>query len=574
MPEHLIKPHGDHLVNLLVNKQESEKLIAESKNWISWELSPRQICDLEILINGGFSPLTGFMCKKDYESVCSQMRLEDGTLWPIPIILDVDEEFKKQINIDDRICLRDPEGVMLAVLIAEDIWQPDKLKEADLVYKTKNEEHPGVSHLLHQTNSWYIGGNIEGIQLPEHYDFKSLWLSPSELRNEFSRLGWRKIIAFQTRNPMHRAHYELTMRAIKDNEANLLIHPVTGMTKPGDIDHYTRVRCYQSLLQHYPKHLAKLSLLPLAMRMAGPREALWHAIIRKNYGCTHLIVGRDHAGPGNDSSGKPFYGPYEAQEIVQQYENELNMQMVPFSMMVYVEDKDTYLTVDEVEENDRTLSISGTELRVRLAEGRQIPNWFTFPEVAEELQRTHPPRYKQGFTVFFTGLSGAGKSTVAKVLLIKLYEMGGRPVTLLDGDIVRQNLSSELGFSKEHRNLNIHRIGFVANEITKNGGIAICAPIAPYDSIRKEVRSLIDKNGGFILIHIATPVEICEKRDRKGLYAKARAGIIKDFTGISDPYEEPKDADMVIDTSDNTPDEAAQMVLLHLEHLGYIGGDQ
>jgi sulfate adenylyltransferase len=573
MHEHLIKPHGEHLINLIVPTEEAESLRIESSKWNSWILTPRQICDLELLLNGGFSPLNGFMGRQDYESVCSQMRLIDKTLWPIPIILDVDENFAKNIEIDNRICLRDPEGVMLAVLYVEDIWKPDKLLEAESVYKTTGEEHPGVFHLLNNTNPWYVGGSLQGIHLPEHYDFRSLWHTPLELRNEFSRLGWREVIAFQTRNPMHRAHYELTMRAIKENEANLLIHPVTGMTKPGDIDHYTRVRCYQALLPHYPQHTAKLSLLPLAMRMAGPREALWHAIIRKNYGCTHLIVGRDHAGPGNDSSGKPFYGPYEAQEIVQQFTDEIDMRMIPFSMMVYVEEKDSYLTVDEVGKEERALSISGTELRDRLAEGRQIPQWFTYSEVADELQRTHPPRYKQGFTVFFTGLSGAGKSTISKVLLIRLLEIGGRPVTLLDGDIVRKNLSSELGFSKEHRDLNIRRIGFVANEITKNGGIAICAPIAPYQSIRNEVRTLIEQHGGFILIHIATPIEICEERDRKGLYAKAREGIVKDFTGISDPYEAPHDADIEIDTSDNTPDEAAQMVLLHLEHQGYIGGN-
>jgi sulfate adenylyltransferase len=398
-------------------------------------------------------------------------------------------------------------------------------------------------------------------------------LTPAELRHEFALLGWRKIVAFQTRNPMHRAHFELTVRAIKEYEANLLVHPVVGMTKPGDIDHYTRVRCYQALMSHYPTHTAKISLLPIAMRLGGPREAIWHAIIRKNYGCTHLIVGRDHAGPGKDSSGKPFYGPYEAQEVFKQYEQELNVTMVPFSMMLYVPDKDAYIPDDEVEAGVQTLNISGTELRERLAEGREVPSWFTFPEVAAELQRTHPPRSHQGFTVFFTGLSGAGKSTIARALLVKLLEMGGRPVTLLDGDIVRKNLSSELGFSKDHRDLNIRRIGFVANEITKNGGIAICAPIAPYDSIRKEVRKLIEQYGGFILVHVATPLEVCEQRDRKGLYAKARAGILKEFTGISDPYEVPQDAETAIDTTELTPEEAAQEILLHLEREGYIGGN-
>jgi sulfate adenylyltransferase len=573
MQQHLLSPHGGTLVELLVDAQKAAELKIESKEWASWDLTPRQMCDLELLLNGGFSPLRGFMCRADYESVCSSMQLADGTIWPIPIILDVDEDFAQKIAVNETIALRNPEGVMFAVLHVEDVWKPDRLAEAEAVYKTTNEEHPGVFHVLKNTNPWYVGGRLEGIQLPEHYDFLPLRLTPAELRNEFARLGWRKIVAFQTRNPMHRAHYELTIRAIRGYEANLLIHPVVGMTKPGDIDHYTRVRCYQALLPHYPKHTAKLSLLPIAMRLAGPREALWHALIRKNYGCTHLIVGRDHAGPGKDSSGTPFYGHYEAQELFRQYEEKLDMKMVPFSMMLYVPEKDAYFPDDEVGEGVQTLNISGTELRVRLAGGREIPSWFTFPEVAAELRRTHPPRYKQGFTVFFTGLSGAGKSTIARALLVKLLEMGGRPVTLLDGDIVRKNLSSELGFSKEHRDLNIHRIGFVANEITKNGGIAICAPIAPYDSVRKEVRTLIEQHGGFILVYVSTPLEVCEQRDRKGLYAKARAGIIKEFTGISDPYEEPRDAETVIDTSELTPEEAAQEVLLHLEREGYIGGN-
>jgi sulfate adenylyltransferase len=355
--------------------------------------------------------------------------------------------------------------------------------------------------------------------------------------------------------------------------ANLLIHPTVGMTKPGDIDHYTRVRCYQAVLPRMPQHTAKLSLLPLAMRMAGPREALLHALIRKNYGCTHFIVGRDHASPGSDRQGKPFYGPYDAQELMQKHQEELGVEMVPFKMVSYVEELDTYMPANEVPAGARTLDISGTELRRRLQEGRDLPSWFTFPEVAEELRRTHPPRKQQGFTVFLTGLSGAGKSTIASALLVKFMETGGRPVTLLDGDIVRKNLSSELNFSKEHRDINIRRIGFVAAEITKNGGIAICAPIAPYDSVRKEVRSLIEPGGGFVLVFIATPLEVCEDRDRKGLYAKARAGILKEFTGISDPYEEPADADLVIDTTKLSPEESAQEILLYLEREGYVGGN-
>jgi len=567
----LIPPHGGTLINLVVDPQRAAELKRRSKDWPSWDLTPRQLCDLELLANGGFSPLRGFLSKADYESVCANMRLQDGTVWPIPIVLDVSEQLARSLQPGSTVALRDPEGVMLAALHVQDIWQPDRQKEAEQVFGTTNREHPGVQYLLEQTNPYYIGGQLECLQLPNHYDFVELRLSPQQLRAKFTALGWRKVVAFQTRNPMHRAHQELTFRAAKELEANLLIHPVVGMTKPGDVDHYTRVRCYLAILKYYPRNTAMISLLPLAMRMAGPREALWHAIIRKNYGCTHLIVGRDHAGPGKDSTGKPFYGPYDAQNLLKDYEEEIGVSMVPFKMMVYVPDKDAYVPVDEVPPGTQTKSLSGTELRNRLAEGREIPDWFTFPEVARELHRTFPPRSKQGFTVFFTGLPSSGKSTLANVLMVKLLEVGGRPVTLLDGDIVRKHLSSELGFSKAHRDLNILRIGFVASEITKNGGIAICAPIAPYDSVRKQVRQMIQNRGGFILVHVSTPLEICEQRDRKGLYAKARAGVIKEFTGISDPYEPPDDADMAIDTTDQSPEECVQQIILHLEKEGYIG---
>ncbi|HET6494335.1 MAG TPA: bifunctional sulfate adenylyltransferase/adenylylsulfate kinase [Thermoleophilia bacterium] len=570
MSDHLIPPHGGTLKELLVSDERGRELRTLSRDWPSWDLTPRQICDLELLLNGGFSPLEGFMKRADYESVCRAMRLSDNTVWPVPITLDVSEEFAKRLKQGQAVALRDAEGVMLAVLHVDDVWQPDRQAEAEAVFGTTHAEHPGVAYLLKKSHPFYVGGRVEGLQLPVHYDYRALRLRPSELRAEFARLGWRRIVAFQTRNPMHRAHQELTLRAAKDEEANLLIHPVVGMTKPGDVDHYTRVRCYEAVLPHYPQHTVMLSLLPLAMRLAGPREAVWHAIIRKNHGCTHFIVGRDHAGPGSDSAGKPFYGPYDAQELLRKHEAEIGVKMVPFQMMVYVEDLDAYAPQDEVKEGMRSLSISGTELRRRLAEGREIPGWFTFSEVAEELRRTHPPRHQQGFTVFFTGLSGSGKSTIANALLVKLLEMGGRPVTLLDGDIVRKHLSSELGFSKEHRDINIRRIGFVASEITKNGGIALCAPIAPYESVRQEVRQMIEPCGGFILVHVATPLEVCEGRDRKGLYAKARAGVIKEFTGISDPYETPVKAEIVIDTTDVTPDEAAHQIILHLEHEGYV----
>jgi sulfate adenylyltransferase len=569
--DHLIAPHGGTLINLLVDQTRQGELKASSQAWPSWDLTPRQLCDLELLLSGGFSPLDGFQRRAEYERVCAEMRLPSGVLWPMPITLDVPEALAGTLKVGGMLALRDTEGVMLAVLHVEELWRPDREAEARAVFGTTNREHPGVAHLLDRTHPVAVGGRVEGLQLPLYYDFQSLRATPAEVRAEFGRRSWRRIVAFQTRNPLHRAHQELTLRAAKDAQANLLIHPVVGMTKPGDVDHYTRVRCYQALLPTYPPNSAMLSLLPLAMRMGGPREAVWHAIIRKNYGCTHFIVGRDHAGPGKDASGKPFYGPYDAQELLAKHEKELGIAMVPFKQMLYVPELDSYFPEDAVPEGAKTIDISGTEQRRRLQRGIELPAWFTFPAVERELRRSSPARARQGFVVFFTGLSGSGKSTIANVLLVKLLEMGGRPVTLLDGDMVRKHLSSELGFSKEHRDINIRRIGYVASEIAKHRGIAICAPIAPYDKTRKDVRAMVSETGGFVLVHAATPIEVCEGRDRKGLYAKARAGIVKEFTGISDPYEVPDDAELVIDTTEITAAEAAQQILTYLEGEGFIG---
>ena len=564
-------PTADPLVSLFGDDRQSDDLRAASRDWPSHDLTPRQLCDLELLCDGGFSPLTGFMGRSDYERVCSEMRLADGTLWPVPITLDVAETLAVSLSPGVRLALRDPEGVMLAVLTVDEIWRPDREAEAAAVFGTTSPEHPGVAYLVNRMEPYYVGGRVTAVQPVTHYDYRLLRHTPAELRAEFAKLGWTKVVAFQTRNPMHRAHQELTLRAANEMEASLLIHPVVGMTKPGDVDHYTRVRCYEAVLRRYPSQTALLSLLPLAMRMGGPREAVWHAIIRKNYGCTHLIVGRDHAGPGSDSAGNPFYGPYDAQELLRQHQAELGVKMLPFKMMVYVKELDSYVPVDEVPAGASTLNLSGTDLRARLADGRDIPSWFTFPEVAAELRRSHPRRARQGVTVFFTGLSGSGKSTIANALLVKLLEIGGRSVTLLDGDLVRKHLSSELGFSKEHRDINIRRIGYVAAEVTRSGGTAVCAPIAPYDTVRKDVRAMVEPVGGFVLVHVDTPLAVCEERDRKGLYAKARAGIIKEFTGISDPYESPADAEMTIDTTALTPDEAARKIVLYLEKDGYIG---
>ena len=559
---------------LFVSYDSAQKLKAEAADLTSWDLTPRQICDLELLMNGGFNPLKGFLTEEDYDGVVENMRTTDGSLWPIPVTLDVNEAFAEGIELGQDIALRDQEGVILATMTVTDRWEPNKSREAEKVFGADDLAHPAVNYLHNEAGKIYLGGPVTGIQQPVHYDFKGRRDTPNELRALFRKLGWRKVVAFQTRNPLHRAHQELTFRAAKEAQANLLIHPIVGMTKPGDVDHFTRVRCYEAVLDKYPGSTTAMSLLNLAMRMAGPREAVWHGLIRKNHGCTHLIVGRDHAGPGKNSAGEDFYGPYDAQELFREHQEEIGIEMVDFKHMVYVQERAQYEPADEIKDRDNVtvLNISGTELRRRLREGLEIPEWFSFPEVVEQLRGRYPPRSQQGFTVFFTGLSGSGKSTIANALMTKLMETGGRPVTLLDGDIVRKNLSSELGFSKEHRDLNIRRIGYVASEITKNGGIAICAPIAPYTSTRRAVREDIESYGAFVEVHVATALEECERRDRKGLYKLAREGKIKEFTGISDPYEAPEVPELRVETENVEVDNCAHQVILKLEQLGLIAG--
>ena len=565
-------PNHVPIPELFVSYESAQKLKAEAGDLPSWDLNQRQICDLELLMNGGFFPLKGFLSEEDYSSVVDKMRLADGTLWPMPITLDVSEGFAETLELGQDIALRDQEGVILATMTVTDRWTPDKPHEAKKVFGADDIAHPAVNYLHHSAGKVYLGGPVTGIQQPVHYDFKARRDTPNELRAFFRKLGWRRIVAFQTRNPLHRAHQELTFRAAREAEANLLIHPVVGLTKPGDVDHFTRVRCYEAVLDKYPAATTTMSLLNLAMRMAGPREAVWHGIIRRNHGCTHMIVGRDHAGPGKNSEGQDFYGPYDAQELFRKHQQEIGIEMVDFKQMVYVQERAQYEPRDEVTDGATILDISGTELRRRLREGLEIPEWFSFPEVVGELRRRYPPRSQQGFTVFFTGFSGSGKSTIANALLTKLMEMGDRPVTLLDGDIVRKNLSSELGFSKEHRDLNIRRIGYVASEITKNGGIAICAPIAPYATTRRAVREEIEQFGAFIEVHVSTSIEECERRDRKGLYRLAREGKIKEFTGISDPYDVPENPEVRLDTENVEVDHCAHQVLLKLEQMGLVAG--
>lgn len=535
-----------------------------------WIVTQRQRFDIEMLFNGGFAPLTGFLSQKDYESVMFDMRLENGHLWPMPITLDVNSAFAERVSPKDVIELFDPDNTLLARLTVSDKWQPDKQLEAQTVFSTTDRKHPGVNYLLNHAGTWYIGGQLEAVSTIKHFDFLELRHTPAQLKKIFASHGWDKIIGFQTRNPIHRAHMELTIRAAKTYHANLLIHPVVGPTQPGDIDYFTRVRCYQKILPYYPENTAILSLLPLSMRMGGPREALWHALIRKNYGCTHFIIGRDHAGPGVDSRGKPFYEPYAAQQLVKKYENDLGIHLIFFSEMVYVKERNQYSLIEEIKPNETTLNISGTALREALLHEKPIPDWFSFPEIIDELRQSYLPKHKKGFTIFFTGLSGAGKSVLSQALLAKFKNIGIKHVTILDSDVTRRILANDLGFSKADRDLNIRRIGFVASEITKIGGIAICAAIAPYEDARNENRQLISQYGGYIEIYLSTPLSECTKRDTKGLYAKAKTGALNNLTGYNDPYEPPAHPDITIDTSTLSIDESVKKILDYLIENGFI----
>lgn len=538
-----------------------------AKELPSWDLTPRQLCDVEMLLTGAFAPLQGFLTQADYDSVVSTMRLSSGGLWPIPITLDVSGQFVEKLVPGQQIALRDAEFVVIALMTVESIWLPDKLYEARQVFGTTDARHPGVDHLLHRSGDFYLGGKLEVVELPVHYDYHHHRHTPAELKAYFSKMGWQYIVGFHAHAPMHRLQHEQTSRIARELEANLLIHPVVGGAQPDSHDHFTRVRCYEHILAEYPEQTTALSLLNLATRMAGPREALWHALIRKNHGCTHFIVDYAHANPSQDAS---FYDPHAALALVREHAEEIGIGVAGCEPMAYVQERAKYIPLTEVQPGETALNLGEAELQRRLREDLPLPEWFSYPDILKEIRQAHPPRHRQGFTVFFTGLSGSGKSTVANALMLKLLEQGGRPVTLLDGDVVRKNLSSELTFSKEHRDLNIRRIGFVASEITKNGGIAICAPIAPYASIRREVREMVEVVGGFVEVHVSTPLDECERRDRKGLYAKARAGLLKHFTGIDDPYEIPDAPELRLDTSDISPDECAHHLLLRLEKLGFI----
>ena len=548
----LISPYGGKLVDLIVDTERTQALRSEALTLPSVDLDERQLCDLELLLNGAFSPLTGFMGRADYQAVANDMHLTDGTFWPLPITLTISVQIAQSLAPGMRVALRDKEGFMLAVLTISDIWEAEIQADA---------QAGGASYC--------IGGNLEGVSLPLRHDYTALRLSPQEMRSSFIRRGWRRVIAYQARQPLYQAQYEFTLRAAMQNEANLLIHLVTGGEALDSPEYFARVRSYQAALLRYPAATSALALLPIYPRGEGEREILLRAIVQRNFGCTHLIVGGDFEESGAGRRGADL-AQHDGFQRLASHIAAIGIELIAFPRMVYVEERAQYMPEEAAPLGARTLAISGAELRRRLAEGVKIPDWYVFPEIIAEIRKAHPSRDKQGFTVFFTGLSGSGKSTLAKVLTIKLLELGGRRVTLLDGDIVRKHLSSELGFSKEHRDINIRRIGYVASEITKNNGIAICAPIAPYRATRRAVRAMVEQHGGFIEVYVATPLEVCEQRDRKGLYAKARAGLVKEFTGISDPYEIPEQPAIIIDTSDLGVEEAAQRVLLKLEHEGYL----
>ncbi|KAF2747447.1 bifunctional sulfate adenylyltransferase subunit 1/adenylylsulfate kinase protein-like protein [Sporormia fimetaria CBS 119925] len=566
-------PHGGVLKDLIARDAPRRKeLFDEAETLPAIVLTERQLCDLELILNGGFSPLEGFMTQKDYNGVVSNNRLADGNLFSMPITLDITKESIEENGVKPgaRIALRDfRDDRNLAIITVEDVYQPDKQKEAKEVFGG-DPEHPAVKYLFNQAHDYYVGGKIEAIDRLMHYDYVALRYSPAELRLHFDKLGWSRVVAFQTRNPMHRAHRELTVRAARARQANVLIHPVVGLTKPGDIDHFTRVRVYQALLPRYPNGMAVISLLPLAMRMGGPREAIWHAIIRKNHGATHFIVGRDHAGPGKNSSGVDFYGPYDAQHAVEKYKDELGIEVVPFQQMTYLPDSDEYRPKDEVPAGTRTLDISGTELRKRLRTGAEIPEWFSYPEVVRVLRESNPPRNKQGFTVFLTGYQNSGKDAIARALNVTLNQQGGRSVSLLLGETVRHELSSELGFSRADRDKNIARIAFVAAELTKAGAAVIAAPIAPFEKSRQAAREMVEKHGSFYLVHVATPLEYCERTDKRGIYEKARRGEIKGFTGVDDPYETPVKPHLTVDVETTNVRTAVHQIVLLLEAEGLL----
>lgn len=567
MSTKVIEPWGGKLIDLTVPPDVVPEALERAKSLPVVRLSERTLCDLELLATGAFSPLDRFMGAEDYRRVVQDMRLANGYLFPIPITLPVGGD--DPVRLDSEVALTNSRNEIVATMTIEEVYEWDLAETAHEVFGTNDDRHPLVAE-MHRWGKQNISGRLKVLRLPVHYDFRELRLTPAQTRERLAAGSFENIVAFQTRNPLHRAHEQMTKRAIEQVDGVLLLHPVVGMTKPGDLDHFTRVRTYKALAEkYYAPDRILLSLLQLAMRMAGPREALWHALIRRNYGANHMIVGRDHASPGKDSQGKPFYGIYAAQELVKQFEPELGVKVIPFGEFVYLPDEDRYEDSRLLEEQTTTAKISGTQGRQLIREGSaDLPSWYTRPEIAALIAEKHPPRHKQGFCVWFTGLSAAGKSTTAEILTALLQEHG-RQVTVLDGDIVRTHLSRGLGFSKEDRDANIRRIGFVAGEIVRHHGAVVCAAISPYRSTRNDVRNMIG-NDNFIEVFVDTPLAECERRDTKGLYAKARKGEMPEFTGIDSPYEPPLSPELVVETVNTSAAENAYKILDYLRERGWI----
>jgi sulfate adenylyltransferase len=562
--ENIIAPYGGELPLLMVDEYRAKELKRAALGFPSVDLDWRQICELELLLTGALAPLTGYMGQADTEGVLSGLRLASGQFWPQPVVLAVGKKVAEGLAPGQSVALRDAEGFMPAVLHITEIWPADPERERGLVESSGVALHGALAG----EGQYYLAGRVEGVALPPRHDFLTQRLTPAEVRAQFARRGWRRVLAAMPAEPMHRMHYEFILRAAVQREANLCVLAAGGADPVHDPYHFTRIRACQALMPRLPVATSMFALSPLLPLQAGPRETLLKALVARNYGCTQLVVGGEDI--PEDGQRRGADAPKADHETYGRYQEELGVELVGFPRMVYVEDRDEFLPEESVAEGARTQIMTGNELARRLMQGLKVPDWFTYPEVLEELRKAYPPRSRQGYTVFFTGLSGAGKSTIARALTVRLMETGGKRVTLLDGDIVRRNLSSELGFTKEHRDINIRRIGFVASEITKHGGVAICAPIAPYRKTRRDVRAMIEPWGGFMEVFVSTPIDVCEQRDRKGLYAKARAGLIPEFTGVSDPYEVPEVAELAIDTAQYSVEEAVQKIVLKLEHEGYL----
>ena len=545
-----------------------------------YTLTPRQLCDLELLLDGSFAPLTGYLTQKDYQSVLDNMTLSTGELWPMPINFQVPSKDVPNLRNQKTITLRDQNLTPVARLHIEDIYEPNLHEECEKVFGTTDTNHPYVKILLSNPDVYYVGGRVEQITPIPHYDFQDLRNTPAQIKDFKQKNNWSHMLGFQTRNPMHNCHYELSRYALRKAEENiartttppatspttsptlgLLLQPIVGVTQDCDINYHTRVKCYRHILARYPDpSKVKLSLLPLSMRMGGPREALWHSLIRQNYGCEYFVVGRDHAGPSSKTKeGNSFYGPYDAHDLLAKVESQLTIKVIKSVLIVHVNETNTYHPIDEVPQNHTTSNLSGTELRRRLRNNEPIPSWFTMPEIANELKLSEA---RKGVCYYLVGLSGAGKSTIANALRERLLEtQQASNITILDGDVIRTNLSKGLGFSREDRSTNVRRIGYVASTIVKHGGICICSNIAPYEDDRQYNRDIISQHGRYVEVYVNTSLEVCEERDVKGLYKKVRAGIIPTFTGISDPFETPENPTVTVTGAGDMNDIISKILL-------------